>query len=87
MTREMDQMVTELRSLEDRKDHLERSLDEANAEIEIKKKEAQLRIRTQEEQEREVAAFRREIDMKDIEIKLHDAKIREFKQENTKIRM
>ena len=46
-----------------------------------------MRIRTQEEQEREVAAFRREIDMKDIEIKLHDAKIREFKQENTKIRM
>ena len=33
MTREMDQMVTELRSLEDRKDQLERSLEEANAEI------------------------------------------------------
>ena len=38
-----------------------------------------MRIRTQEEQEIEVATFRREIDMKDIEIKLHDAKIKEMK--------
>ena len=80
-------MATELRTVEDRKDHLERQLDEANAEIEVKKKEAQLRLRSQEEQEKEVAAFRREIDMKDIDIKLHDAKMRAMKEENTKIRI
>ena len=44
-------------------------------------------MRSQEEQEKEVSSFRREIDMKDIEIKLHDQKMRQMKDENTKIRM
>ena len=44
-------------------------------------------MRSQEEQEKEVATFRREIDMKDIEIKLHAQKMRYMKDENTKIRM
>ena len=44
-------------------------------------------MRSQEDQEKEVAAFRREIDMKDIEIKLHDSKLRQMKDDNTRTRM
>ena len=87
LTRQLDQMVNELRSVEDKRDQFERQLDEAKVDIEVLKKEAQLRMRSQEDQEKEVAAFRREIDMKDIEIKLHDSKLRQMKDDNTRTRM
>lgn len=40
--------------------------------MEIKRKDAALRLRTQEDIDKELATLRRDIDMKDIEIKLHD---------------
>ena len=45
------------------------------------------RSRAEDDIEKEIATFRRDIDMKDIEIKLHDQKMRQMKNENTKIRM
>ena len=44
-------------------------------------------MRGQEDQEKEIQAFRREIDMKDIELQLHEQKLRQMKDENTRVRV
>ena len=46
-----------------------------------------MRVKLREEHERDVAALRREIEKRDVDCKLHDAKMRLMKDENTKVRM
>ena len=65
-------MVNELKGSEEKIEYLDKQLAEIKVELDEKRIEAQKRQLTHEDQEKEAAAFRREIDMKDIEIKLHD---------------
>lgn len=60
---------------------------EIKQELEVKSQEAKARLRSQDDQDKELAALRREIDMKNISINLHDKKMRSIKDDNTKIRM
>ena len=87
LAREVDQVATNLKSVIQSKEYLQKQLDDAYAEIENLRKEAHLRVRLREEHEREVAALRREIDMRDVDYNLHEAKLRLMKDENTKVRM
>ena len=46
-----------------------------------------MRVCLREEYEREVDRLKREISMRDVDCKLHEAKLRIMKDENTKVRM
>ena len=46
-----------------------------------------MKQRSDDDQEKELNSLRREIEMREVAIKLHDQKMRVFKDENTQIRM
>ena len=85
--RQIDLTVNQIKIFEEKNEQLTAQLGELKADIEKKTKEAALKLRAQDEQEKEIASYQREIDMRNIEIKLHAQKMRQMKDENTKIRM
>ena len=85
--RQIDLTVNQIKIFEEKNEQLTKQLGELKADIEKKTKEAALKLRAQDEQEKEIASYQREIDMRNIEIKLHAQKMRQMKDENTKIRM
>lgn len=73
--------------MDEKSEYLQTQFDETKQELEKKRKELNVRQRSDEDQEKELDSLRREIDMRDVAINLHDQKMRVIKDDNTKIRM
>jgi hypothetical protein len=46
-----------------------------------------MKLKSQDEQDKEIEALKRDINMKDIEINIHDRKMKQLKEENMRARM
>jgi hypothetical protein len=46
-----------------------------------------VRLTSKDDHNKELAILRREVTIKEVEIKIHDGKMKQMKEENAKIRM
>ena len=71
----------------DKAESLQANLTESKSELDLVKRDLQTKKQSEEEHESELAELRREIDMREISIKLHDQRTRVLKDETTTLRM